>query len=101
MMLPRPPRPSKPESKVPRMANIHATAVVDPGAELGAGVEIGPFCVVGPQVKLGDNVVLRSHVVVAGRTSLGEGCQIFPFASIGHDPQDQKYRGEPSRLEVG
>jgi UDP-N-acetylglucosamine acyltransferase len=83
------------------MANIHATAVVDPGAELGAGVEIGPFCVVGPQAKLGDNVVLRSHVVVAGRTSLGEGCQIFPFASIGHDPQDQKYRGEPSRLEVG
>lgn len=83
------------------MANIHATAVVDPGAELGAGVEIGPFCLVGPQVKLGDNVVLRSHVVIDGRTTAGEGCQIFPFASIGHAPQDVKYRGELSSLEIG
>lgn len=83
------------------MANIHATAVVDPGAELGAGVEIGPFCLVGPEVSLGDGVVLHSHAVVTGRSVLGPECEVFPFASIGHAPQDQKYRGEPSRLEIG
>ena len=71
------------------MANIHATAVVDPSAELGADVEIGPFCVVGPQVKLGDGVVLHSHVAVVGRTTIGDACQVFPFASIGHIPQDR------------
>jgi UDP-N-acetylglucosamine acyltransferase len=83
------------------MTNIHATAVVDPNAELGTGVQIGPFCVVGPEVTLGNGVVLHSHAAVTGRTALGERCQIFPFASIGHIPQDQKYRGEPSRLEIG
>jgi UDP-N-acetylglucosamine acyltransferase len=83
------------------MANIHATAVVDPNAELAPGVEIGPFCVVGPQVKLGDGLVLHSSAVVTGRTSLGEGCQVFPFASIGHAPQDQKYHGEASSIEIG
>jgi len=82
------------------MANIHATAVVDPNADLGANAEIGPFCVVGPQVKLGDGVVLHSHVVVTGQTTIGEACEIFPFASIGHIPQDQKYQGEKSSLEV-
>jgi len=80
---------------------IHASAAVDPKAELGAGVEIGPFCVVGPDAILGDHVVLHSNTVVTGRTTLGEGCQIFPFASIGHVPQDQKYSGEPSRLIIG
>lgn len=83
------------------MANIHATAVVDPNAELAPGVEIGPFCVVGPQVRLGDGLVLHSSAVVTGRTSLGEGCQVFPFASIGHAPQDQKYHGEASSIEIG
>jgi UDP-N-acetylglucosamine acyltransferase len=83
------------------MANIHATAVVDPSADLGANAEIGPFCVVGPQVKLGDGVMLHSHVVVTGQTTIGEACEIFPFATIGHIPQDQKYQGEKSSLEVG
>ena len=83
------------------MANIHATAVVDPKAELGSNVIIGPFCIVGPEVTLGDDVVLHSHDVIVGRSTIGEGCQIFPFASIGHVPQDQKYRGEASRLEIG
>ncbi len=83
------------------MANIHATALVDKNAKLGARVEVGPFCVVGPDVSLGDGVVLHSHVAVAGHTSLGEDCKVFPFASVGHAPQDQKYHGEPSRLEVG
>ena len=83
------------------MANIHATAVVDPNADLGADIEIGPFCLVGPQVKLGHGVVLHSHVAVAGRTTIGDSCQVFPFASVGQIPQDQKYHGEQSSLEIG
>jgi UDP-N-acetylglucosamine acyltransferase len=80
---------------------IHPTALVDPRARLGAGVEIGPYSIVGPDVTLGERVRLHSHVVVAGRTSIGEATEIFPFASIGHAPQDLKYKGEPSRLEIG
>ncbi|MDX9689523.1 MAG: acyl-ACP--UDP-N-acetylglucosamine O-acyltransferase [Proteobacteria bacterium] len=80
---------------------IHETAVVDPKAKLGTDVEIGPYCVVGPDVVLGDKLCLKSHVVVEGRTSVGEGTVIYPFASIGHRPQDLKYHGEPSTLEIG
>ncbi len=83
------------------MANIHATALVDPEARLGPGVDIGPYCIVGPHVTLGDGVRLRSHVVIEGRTSLGPECDVFPFASLGHIPQDKKYQGEESRLEIG
>lgn len=83
------------------MALIHPTAVVDPNAQLGADVEIGPFCLVGPQVKLADRVILHSHVVLAGDTSIGAGTAIFPFTSIGHSPQDLKYQGEQSRIEIG
>lgn len=80
---------------------IHPSALVEEGAELGEGVSIGPFCHVGGNVKLGDHTKLESHVVVAGRTTIGAGCHIFPFASIGHRPQDLKYHGEPSTLEIG
>lgn len=80
---------------------IHSTAIVDPAASLGAGVRIGPYCVVGPHVNLDDNVTLHSHVAVAGRTTVGEGTQIFPFASIGHAPQDLKFHGEESELLIG
>ena len=83
------------------MGGVHATAIVDPQARLGAGVEIGPFCVVGADVALDENVILHSHVVVEGHTSIGARCQIFPFASIGHRPQDLKYAGEPSELIIG
>lgn len=83
------------------MANIHPTAIVDPKAQVADGATVGPFSVVGPDVVLGPGVELVSHVVVAGRTTVGEGTRIFPFASIGHQPQDLKYRGEPSRLEIG
>ena len=83
------------------MAQIHPTAIVEDGARLGEGVRIGPYCHVGSQVVLGDNVELVSHVAVAGITSVGEGTRIFPFASIGHQPQDLKFKGEPSRLEIG
>jgi len=80
---------------------IHPSAVVEPGAVLEDGVRVGPFCVVGPQVKLARHVQLHAHVVVAGDTTIGEGTKVFPFASIGHQPQDLKYRGEASRLEIG
>jgi UDP-N-acetylglucosamine acyltransferase len=82
-------------------AVIHPTAIVESGARLGADVRIGPCSVVGPQVELGDAVELVSHVVVAGRTRIGARTRLYPFASIGHAPQDQKYRGEPSRLVIG
>ena len=80
---------------------IHATAVIEPGAEIAASARIGPYCHVGPKVELGENVELVSHVVVAGRTRVGEGTRIFPFASIGHQPQDLKYQGEESTLVIG
>src|SRR5579885_2485992 len=83
------------------MAQIHPTAIVEPGAELAASARIGPFCHVGPQVELAENVELISHVVVAGRTRIGAGTRIFPFASIGHQPQDLKYKGEDSALIIG
>lgn len=83
------------------MASIHSTAVIDAGAKLGERVSIGPFCTVGPEVELGDDVELLSHVAVAGRTKIGPKTRIFPFASVGHQPQDLKYKGEPSRLEIG
>ncbi|WP_029008139.1 acyl-ACP--UDP-N-acetylglucosamine O-acyltransferase [Azospirillum halopraeferens] len=81
--------------------SIHPSSVVDPAARLGEDVTIGPFCTVGPHVTLGDRVRLVSHVAVDGRTSVGEGTVIYPFASIGQPPQDLKYRGEPSELVVG
>lgn len=80
---------------------IHPSAVVDAGAQLGVNVVVGPFCVVGPNVKLGDGVRLLSHVAIDGLTSLGAESTVYPFASLGHRPQDLKYRGEPSTLEIG
>jgi UDP-N-acetylglucosamine acyltransferase len=80
---------------------VHASACVEPGAQLGAGVAIGPFCHVGPKVILGDGVRLISHVSIAGDTHIGARARLFPFASIGHEPQDLKYRGEPVRLRIG
>ncbi len=80
---------------------IHPTAIVEDGAKVGADVSIGPFCMVGADASLGDGVELISHAVVAGRTKIGSGTRVFPFASVGHQPQDLKYDGEPSTLEVG
>lgn len=80
---------------------VHPSAIVEDGAELAAGVRVGPFCHVGGEVSLGPGVELVSHAVVAGRTSIGEQTRVFPFASIGHPPQDLKYRGEESRLVIG
>lgn len=83
------------------MAQIHPTAIVAPGATLAGDVVIGPYCIVGEHVALGPAVTLTAHVVVGGRTTIGEGTRIFPFASIGLEPQDLKYRGEESSLVIG
>ena len=83
------------------MTAIHPTAIVESGAKLGEEVTIGPYCIVGPEVELGEGVGLTSHVVVAGRTIIGPNTRIYPFASIGHPPQDLKYKGEASRLVIG
>ena len=80
---------------------VHPTSLVDGGARLGQGVRIGPFCLVGPHVELGDGCELKSHVVVTGRTTIGARARIFPFASLGHAPQDLTYKDEPTTLSVG
>jgi UDP-N-acetylglucosamine acyltransferase len=83
------------------MSKLHPTALIDSSATLGSDVIVGPYCIVGPHVELGDGVELLSHVVIEGRTKIGSETRIFPFASIGHIPQDLKYHGEPSTLEIG
>lgn len=83
------------------MPDVHASAVVAPEATIAESVKIGPFCVVGPNVKLDEDVVLHSHVVVEGHTTIGARTQIFPFASVGHAPQDLKYRGEITTVLIG
>lgn len=83
------------------MAKIHPSSVIEDGARIGADVVVGPFCHVGPEVVLGDGVELKSHVAVAGLTDIGAGTKIYPFASVGHAPQDLKYHGEKSRLIIG
>ena len=83
------------------MSQIHPTAIVAPGAELAGDVVVGPYCVIGRDVRLGPRVSLHSHAVVDGRTTIGEGTRLFPFASIGLEPQDLKYRGEKSELVIG
>ena len=81
--------------------NIHPTAVVAEGAKIGADVMIGPFCLVGEHAVLADGVKLISHAVVEGRTTVGAGTEIYPFASVGHRPQDLKFAGEPSTVTIG
>ena len=83
------------------MPQIHPTAIVAPGARLADDVVIGPYCVIGEHVSLASGVNLKSHVAIDGRTTIGERTRIFPFASIGHETQDLKYKGEPSSLEIG
>ena len=82
-------------------AAIHPTAIVEDGATFGEDVRVGPYCTVGAEVKLNDGVVLHSHVVISGRTTVGARTQIYPFAVVGLPPQDLKYAGEPSSLEIG
>jgi UDP-N-acetylglucosamine acyltransferase len=81
--------------------NIHATAQVAPGVELGDGVEVGAYAVIGPDVQIGANTRVGPHAVVQGPTRIGSDNVIFQFASVGSAPQDKKYKGEPTRLEIG
>ena len=83
------------------MTNIHPTAIIEDGVTLGQNVSVGPYCVLSGSAKIGDNVKLYSHVVVAGDTHIGEATEIFPFASIGHIPQDLKFHGEEAKLRIG
>jgi len=80
---------------------VDPAARVAPGAVLGPGVRVGPFAVVGPQVRIGARTVVHAHAIVDGDTTLGSDNQVFPYASVGLPPQDLKYHGEPTRLEVG
>ena len=80
---------------------IHPSAIVDPAARIGAGVSIGPFCVIGAGVSIGDGTTVGSHVVIDGPTDIGRDNRIFAFCALGGEPQDKKYRAEPTRLEIG
>jgi UDP-N-acetylglucosamine acyltransferase len=82
-------------------SQIHPSAVIEDGAQIGAGCIIGPFCHIGPDVVLHPRVELKSHVVVTGRTQVGSDTVIFPFAVIGEIPQDLKFKGEASELIIG
>jgi UDP-N-acetylglucosamine acyltransferase len=83
------------------VTSIHPTAIVAPGARIGQGVEIGPWSTVGPDVEIADGVKLISHVVVDGHTRIGAGSTLYPFCTLGLAPQDLKYKGDPTRVEVG
>ncbi len=80
---------------------FHPTAVIEPGAEVDPSCEIGPYAVIGPHVRLGPRNQVASHAVIQGRTTVGADNRFFPFSSIGGVPQDLKYRGEPTTLEIG
>ena len=80
---------------------IHPTAIVHPAAKIAAGVEVGPFSLIGEHVSIGEGCWIGSHVVLEGRTSIGRSNRIHQFASIGGPPQDKKYGGEPTSVEIG
>lgn len=83
------------------MADIHPTAIVEPGAQLADSVSVGAFSIVRSQVRIGEGTSIGPHCVIEGRTTIGRDNRIFQFASVGAEPQDLKYRGEESRLEIG
>ena len=80
---------------------IHPTAIIEDGAKIGNFCKIGPYCCIGSKVTLDENVILESHVVISGKTFIGKGTKVWPFASIGSEPQDLKYSGEETTLTIG
>jgi UDP-N-acetylglucosamine acyltransferase len=80
---------------------IDPTAIIDKSAEIASDVTVGPYCVIGPDVRIGAGTVLEPHVHVQRWTTIGEKCHIFSFSSLGTDPQDLKYRGDPTQLKIG
>lgn len=83
------------------MSRIHPTALIDPRAQLADDVEVGPYSIIGPDVTLGAGCIIGPHVVIKGPTLMGARNRVFQFASVGEDCQDKKYKGEPTRLEIG
>jgi UDP-N-acetylglucosamine acyltransferase len=84
-----------------RESMVHPTALVDPQARLAAGVEVGPYAVIGPNVEIGEGTTVGAHAVITGHTRIGRNNRIFHHATLGEAPQDKKYAGEPTRLEIG
>ena len=80
---------------------IHKTAIIDPKSKISSNVEVGAFSIIGPNVEVGENTIIQSHVSIIGNTKIGKKNKIYPFASIGNDPQDLKFNGESTKLEIG
>ena len=80
---------------------IHKTAIVDPKAKISSNITIGAYSVIGPDVEIDENTIIHSHVSISGHTKIGKENKIYPFASIGNDPQDLKYNGEETKLIIG
>ena len=80
---------------------IHKTAIIDPKAKISSSAEIGPYSIIGPNVEIGDKTIVQSHVSIIANTKIGKNNNIYPFASIGNDPQDLKFSGEETKLEIG
>jgi len=83
------------------MSTIHPTSIIHEGATIGEDCFIGPYCIIGPNVTLGAQNYLESHVIIQGHTTLGNGNKISPYAVLGTDPQDLKFKNEPTRLRIG
>ena len=83
------------------MINKHHTSIISENAVLGSNVTIGPYCIINKNVKIGNNVNLKAHVYIDGNTTIGDNCTFFPYCSIGTSPQDLKYKGEESILQIG
>jgi len=80
---------------------IHKTSIIDSKAKISSNVKIGPYCVIGPNVEIEDDTIVHSHVNISGNTIIGKSNKIYPFASIGNDPQDLKYKGGQTKLKIG
>ena len=83
------------------MGVIHPTAIVEEGAKLARNVKVGPYAIIGPHVEIGEGTTVGAHAVITGHTRIGKDNRIFQFVSLGEVPQDKKYAGEPTRLEIG
>ena len=79
---------------------IHKTSIIDPKAKIASNVEIGPYCIIGPNVEIGEDTIIQSHVNISVNVKIGKGNNFYPFVSI-NDPQDRKYKGEPTNLVIG